>query len=152
MGVFAAMTAEPSLYEFEGVSYKVSPWTVEVIAAFERYVEKRAHDAFDRISGRLPAAAAERALSALMQDITAGVYTFGTPFMGKALQAPEHVGHMWFLCLNKMNGSVDKQLAKRMVEADYDGVIAAMNEANQDPNLRAPAAATPPATTPPPTA
>lgn len=150
MGAFAALTAEPAVYEFEGHEYRVSPWTVDVIAAFERYMEKRAHDAFDRVAGRLPAALAERALSTLMQDVTACVYTFGTPFMGKAMQAPEHVRYLWFLCLKApgpdgkpLNPGVDLALARRMAEADYDGVVLAMNRANQDPNPQTPAGPTP---------
>jgi hypothetical protein len=152
MGVFAALTGEPYPYTFEGQEYLVSPWTVDVITAFERYMEKRAHDAFDRVAARLTATQAERALSTLMQDITACVYTFGTPFMGKAMQAPEHVKYLWYLCLKACDPKIDRALAKRMAEQDYDGIVEAMNIANQDPNLRKPTISSPnetPATTTP---
>lgn len=138
MGVFASLTGEPSIYRYQDREYKVSPWTVEIIAAFERYMERKAHEAFERVSSRLTTPQAEKALSSLIQDIAACVYTFGTPFMSKALQAPEHVKYLFFLCLNKLQPEVDLALARKMVEEDYDGVIQAMNEANLDPNLRKP--------------
>lgn len=139
MGVLAAMTAEPAAYRYREKEYKVSPWTVEVMAAFERHVEGKAMEAYEKVASRLQPAAAERALSTLMQDLTACAYTFGTPFMGKALQAPEHVEYMFFLCLKKNHPEVTRQLVKEMAKDDYDGIVKVMNVANQDPNSPAPA-------------
>jgi len=138
MGVVSALTASPVKYTYDGKEYEVSPWTIEIMGAYERYLEKKAFDAFDKVSSRLSGNLAERALSTLMQDITAGVYTFGTPVVGKSLQSPENVKYIFFLCLKKNHSDIEMELVRKMAEKDYEGMLRVMNQANADPNLQTP--------------
>lgn len=138
MGVTSAMVAEPITYTFEGKEYKLSPWTVEVMAAFERYLEKKAFETYEKIASKMPASIAEKALAQLMQDITTGVYTFGTSTVGKALETPEYVRYIFFLCLKKNHPEVDMDLVRKMADVDYNGMIQIMNMVNADPNLKKP--------------
>lgn len=140
MGAVASSLGEPALYTFDGKDYKVSPFTFEIQAHFERYLEKKALEAYHRVSGLMSPEDAEKALRGIMADISAGAYTFGTPLVGKALEAPQHVRYAFFLCLKKNHpeGAVNQELVARMYKEDYAGMIGAMNRANADPNRPTP--------------
>jgi hypothetical protein len=150
VGQIADMLAEPALYSYEGKEYRVHPWTYEVQAKFERYLEKYALDAYHRQAPYLSSEDAEKALSGVMRDIAAGCFTFGSETVGKALSTPVHVKYLWFLCVKKHHPEVTLDQAGEMCRRDYGGVIRAMNMANavrpeKGPNAEGGEAAAPPA-------
>lgn len=148
MGATADILGEPSLYSYKDKEYKVSPWTFEIQAAFERYLEKNAYDAYEKSKRYLTQDEAALVLQGIVRDIATGKYTFGTDEVSRALQAPIHVRYMFYLCLRIYDKSVTQELVKKMALDDYHGIIAAMNMANADPNQKEPAATEPPAQEP----
>ena len=136
----APLLAEPALYDYKGKEYKVHPWTYEVQGKFEQYLKKRAWEAYAESEKHLGQDAADRAMAATLKDIATGYYSFGSDGVGKALQAPEHVRYIFWLCLRKHDGAVTQEQVRSMTETgdDYQAAIRIMNVANTDPNLRAP--------------
>jgi len=138
MGATADILGEPSLYTFDGKEYKVSPWTFEIQAAFERYLEKQAYDAYEKSKRYLSQDEAASVLQGIIRDVALGKYTFGTDEVSRALSSPIHVRYMFYLCLRVYDRSVTHELVKKIALADYAGMIAAMNLANAGPNQRGP--------------
>lgn len=139
MGVTADMLGEPALFEHEGQTYKVSPWNFDVQAAFERYLEKCAYDAYEKSKKFLSPEESDKTLQGVIRDVTLGKYTFGTEEISQALKVPKHVEYLFFLCLKQHHREVNLDFVKKLSRSRYYEMIAVMNLANSDPNLRKPA-------------
>ncbi len=139
MGTVAQLTAQPVPFTYKDVEYKLNPWTFEIQGLFERYLEKHIIDSFMRTSHILLAEYIDKTLAAIYRDIGAGVYTFGTETIGKALQAPPHMKYMFWLCLKKNHKEVTLELVYEMAKdsAVWERMVEAMTEANADPNAKA---------------
>lgn len=129
----AAHMGEPVLYTYKESTYRVSPWVVDVITQFQRYLERQLMDSLDRVKNRLSPEDYERALTRILKDTAAGLYTFGNAEVGKALQCEEHVTYLFFLCVKINHPEVSLAMVKQMAKDDYQGMIATMNLANADP-------------------
>lgn len=143
MGATAANLGLPAEFSLpaspsnpEARAFKVSPWTYEIQALFERYLERRAVEAVKRARDILPPDEYDRALKNALSDVALGVYTFGTEEVGKALSTPEHVKYAFWLCVNynHRDVSLDEIRSWAKDAETYRDMIAAMNAANADPN------------------
>jgi hypothetical protein len=136
MGAVANNLAIPADFEYNGQIYKVSPWTYEIQGIFERYLEQKAVEGVRRMKSYLTPDEYDKALKSVLADIGLQTYTFGTEEVGKALSAPENVEHIFWLCVNKFHPELIREDVREMSKTHYDQMIAAMNVANTDPNLR----------------
>lgn len=132
----APYLAEPALWKWKEKEWRVHPWTFEIQAAFEKWLERHAIDSYRRVAQHLSQEEADKALSSLLRDIAAGALGFGGEFAQKTLSAPVHVKRMFFLCIRKNHTDATPELVEEMAKDDYGGMIQAMNLANTDPNKR----------------
>ncbi len=146
MGAVSLALGAGSTFDFEGRVYHLAPWTFEVQGEFEKYLEREAVAACQRISTFLPADSAEKALSLLLRDIAAGIYTFGTDTVGKALESNKHSRYLVWLMFRAQPNQTDvtRELVDRMFKEKLKELMTAAKLANADPNETGPTEATKP--------
>lgn len=140
MGNVAQSLGQPVLFSRGEKEYQVSPWTLEIQAFFERYLEREILDGFYRTRQALDPEQADRVIAKVVSDIGLGKYTFGTEALGEALRAKKHLQYLFFLCVKKNHKDVqleDVAEWSRDKEA-WDRMIEAMNLANFDPKKKTP--------------
>lgn len=143
MGMVSAALGSPVDLVYDGKTYKLSPWSYDIQSSYERYLEGEAVAALKRLRPYLTEDEYREQLSETRRDVGAGLYTFGSDIVAKAIWAKPHFKHLVWLCLQKNHPEATKDLVSKMVDDQLDEVFAKMNEANADPSV-------PPTTTPTP--
>jgi hypothetical protein len=145
MGETARCIAQPATIDFEGKKYKLSPITIEVEGAFEQWLEDRAHDALRRqlARRRITEQDYREDRKALVAEIAACIYSYGSSVSAKALASVPGQKQMLFLALKAAaqdeGCDVDMALVDRIYDKMFDEVMALMEQLNADPNPQAPA-------------
>jgi len=129
VGEMAKALGMPSEVEFRGVVYKMQPWTNEVMAQFESWLERRAWQAYDRAKKNMSPGEAREMRTDLLAAISAGDYSFGSAAVAEALQSKPGIAHMLYLLLSQNKG-VTPDLVEEMVAEDMDRMLQAMDTAN----------------------
>lgn len=119
--------------EFEGKVYTLSPWTYEVQAAYERYIEREAVNALKRMKPLLTDEDYQEQLNKIQQDITIGLYTFGSEKVARSLLAKPHLKYLYYLLLRGNHPDVQMDLVGRLIDKKWEEAMEKMAEANADP-------------------
>lgn len=148
MGQIAKALGLGSEFEFQGQTYRLSPWSFKIQSEFELYLEGQAVKAVHRMRPHLSDEEYREQLDSVRRDIVRGEYTFGSESVAKAYTATPHMKYLLFLMLRDNHPDIKKDLVDQIVEERFEEAIAAMALANADPTT-SPAAPTPaPGTTP----
>lgn len=134
MGQVSAALAQGSNITFEGKEYVLSPWTYNIQAEFERYLEDYVIQVYKRLAPVMTPDERREELKRIRQEIASGEYTFGSELVAKALTSLPHLKHLLFLMLRAKQPDVTPDLVGRMVDAQHEEVMAKMAEANVDPS------------------
>lgn len=141
MGAISSSLGLPSTFVAPGGrSLQVSPWTYEIQGMFERHLESRAAEALRRLRPLMTAEDYDKAIAGVTRDAAIGVYSFGTEECSKALQTPDNVAYVFWLCVNFHHRDVSREevhMWARDIDT-YQAMVRAMNEANAAPNSTRP--------------
>ncbi len=141
MSTVSKSLAKGVLFEYQGVSYTVSPWTYDVQAEYEKYFIAKAYanvrSAKNELGNEYP-----EVRDGLRRDIDAGDYEFGKPLVMKSLNSVKNLKHLMFLslaygCKDTPSIQVTKDLITEITDKEdkFNELAEAMAEANRDPNL-----------------
>lgn len=155
MGEISKALATEGSVEFQGKAWKLSAMTVGVQGEFEVWLEERAWDVLRR-SRRWKTDQEDREDRAkLLEDITAGKYSFFSRACLEAQAQLSGMTQMIFLRLRAANPGDDKITAdfvRQLVEEKLEEVQATLAGMDADPNRNAPAPAGAAASASPPSA
>lgn len=139
----------PAIVQWEGKPYYVSPMDhVEVVAAYESYLEDQAWQAIRRAKakGYLSAEDYQEQADGIRRDIVSGVYSYGSKAWLDSIRCMQHQKQLLWLMLTHPEGQrdipislVDAMYAKPEKLAD----ILRVAFKGTDPNAAAPAAPAP---------
>lgn len=119
--------------EFEGKVYKLSPWTYKIQASYERYLEKEAFESLKRLKAYLTTEEYMSQLNRLQQDITVGVYSFGSDQVAKSFTSIPHIKQILFLMIKENHPEITKDLVDKIADKKFDEIMMKLGEANADP-------------------
>lgn len=134
MGQVSAALAQGSNITFEGREFILAPWTYNIQAEFERYLEDYVIQVYKRLAPVMTPDERREELKKIRQEIAAGEYTFGSDMVAKALTSMPHLKHLLYLMLRVKQPDVTPDLVGRLVDAQQEEVMAKMAEANADPS------------------
>lgn len=127
----------------KGKSYRLSPLTFEMQAQFEVWLEKRAVEAAKRAARYFTPAEAKEMMAQTMRDIAAGVYSFGGKVCADAAGSLHGLKFLVYLSLLPENPDVTEALVDELFEEKMEEAVELFQQANADPNPKAPAAPAP---------
>ncbi len=134
MGQISKALGMGSEFKFEDKIYKLSPWNYGIQGKFEVYLEREAVGAIQRLKDLLPGTEYREQLETVVKDVAAGVYSFGTETVAKALQSLKHLKQLLLLMLTENDTSVTSELVNRMCDTKLEDVMRAMTTANLTPD------------------
>lgn len=134
MGKVAAALGMGTTIDFEGKTYKLSPWTYKIQGEFERYLEDHLYQVYKRMAPLMTPQERLVELGKIRQEVVSGQYTFGSEVVAQALTSLPHLTHLLYLMIRVAHPEVDKELVGRIVDAQMEEVMAKMAEANADPS------------------
>jgi hypothetical protein len=131
--------------EFRGRKYRLTPWTLEMTALFEAWLEQRAWDAVERAKGAVPEDVYQRRLDTVTRLIAAGHFAFGSAAAAEAGRSLPGMKYSTYLQLKAAGGDVTERLVEDLFAEKQAESLAKLGAANApaDPPTPAP----PPATT-----
>jgi hypothetical protein len=130
--------------EFRGRKYRLTPWTLEMTALFETWLEGRAFDAVERTRGTVAEDAYRRRLDSVNRLIAAGEFQMGSECAAKAAQSLAGLKYSTHLMLKADNPDVTERLVEDLF-ADAQAQVLAKLEAAKAPADPPTTAASPPA-------
>jgi len=141
MGAVAKGLAAPVEFEFEGSTWKLSPWTYAVQEAYETHLEGIVFKKLKRQRLNLTATEYDDMLRAATRDIATGVYTFGTELVAESLRSLSNMKMMVLIMLKQGHPTLGMEFVDRVFddEVTFKEIMARMNAANSDPNGQTPA-------------
>jgi hypothetical protein len=133
--------------EFRDKKYRLTPWTLEMTALFETWLEGRAFDAVERTRGAVPEDVYLRRLDSVNRLVAAGEYAMGSEAAAKAAASLPGLKYSAFLMLKAANPDVTERLVEDMFAEVQSQVLAKLGAANApaDPPAAGESPATPPA-------
>lgn len=132
--------------EFRGRKYRLTPWTLEMTALFETWLEGRAFDAVEKTRGTVPEDVYRRRLDSVNRLIAAGEFQMGSEAAAKAAESLPGLKYSTYLMLRAGNPDVTERLVEDMFADARDQVFAKLEAAKAPGNP--PAAGESPATPP----
>lgn len=141
MGQMSQALALGALFEYQGQTYRVSPWTYRIMGDFELYLQNVAIKNCRRLRPILTEQEYEDLVHKTKKDLDIGTYTFGNPAVQEALQSAVHLRQLLLLCLQKNHPELKMEWIDKIAEEDTDKfqeLMDKMNEANADPNVQTP--------------
>jgi hypothetical protein len=134
MGAVAFVVgSDGSTYTVGEKVYELTGWTLEAMAAHEKYLEKRAEDSISRSS--LPTELKAAALVAHSERVAAFKYSYGSDVFSESLKSFPGLGHFFWQLAKVKTPALKLAEAVALVQADPGGVSQAVNDA--DPQNRA---------------
>ena len=85
--------------EFRGRKYRLTPWTLEMTALFETWLEARAFDAVERTRGTVPEDTYQRRLDSVNRLIAAGEFAMGSVAAANAAASLHGLKYSTYLML-----------------------------------------------------
>lgn len=134
MGKVAAALGLGTSFEVNGKTYSLSPWTYKIQGEFEKYLERKAVEAFQAVAPLMTPEERAHELKALRQEITGGEYSFGSDAVAKALNSVVHLTYLFYLMLRPNHPEMTLELAGELVSANMADAMAKIAEANADPS------------------
>jgi hypothetical protein len=118
--------------EFRGRKYRLTPWTLEMTALFETWLEARAFDAVERTYGTVPEDVYRRRLDSVNRLIAAGEFQMGSESTVKMAGSLSGLKYSTYLMLKAANPEVTERLVEDMF-AEVQGQVLAKLEAAKAP-------------------
>jgi hypothetical protein len=151
MGAVAQALGKGSILPYQGKDYPLAPWTLNVQGDFELHLEQEARKQLRAACKELMPDEASDMRRVVMQDITAGVYSFGGSAAFKSMTSARHMPYLLYLQLRDGAKSEDRhlitpELARQMAEEDADACLDAMTSANPTKPAKTPETPTTPMT------
>lgn len=95
--------------------YDLAPMDhVQVIADFEAHLRGRALQEVDKTRQLMGPLAGDVAMRAYLDNATAGVYDFASPFWLESIRSPAHQKAILWFCLRAKDRTVTRQLAEQI--------------------------------------
>lgn len=140
MGQIARSLGTPKTFEFEGKSYKISPWTYDILARFEDYLETDALRNMKKMRPYLTDEEYKDLAHKTRQDLDSDRYTFGGEAIKEQLKSTSHLKVLTLFCLQIEHPQLDLNFFKEVEKEPekFQELIELMFEANADPNVQDP--------------
>lgn len=133
MGEHAKALGLGAQFEWQGQTWHLSPWSFGIQGQYEKYLEDQAIQAVRRQSRYLSAEEYQDLLQKTIQDIAAGVYSFGSKVVQESLKSLNNFQHIVLLCLKKNHPKVTKEEVQDIVKEMGEELMEKMTMANSDP-------------------
>jgi hypothetical protein len=136
--------------EFRGRKYRLTPWTLEMTALFETWLEGRAFDAVERTRGGCPDDVYQRRLDSVNRLIAAGEFAMGSKAASVAAVSLPGLKYSTYLMLRAASPDVTERLVEDLFAEAQAQVLAKLEAAKApaDPPTPAGVPAGVPATSP----
>jgi hypothetical protein len=132
--------------DFRGRKYRLTPWTLEMTALFETWLEARAFDAVEKTFGTVPEDVYRRRLDSVNRLIAAGEFQMGSESTVKMAASLPGLKYSTYLMLKAANPDVTERLVEDMfteVQAQVFAKLEAAKAPADPPTPPTPAAAAP---------
>lgn len=126
--------------EHKGKRYEVAPLDLDMLAAFEVWLEDNAWRRVERSRGRVSEAVYQERHDRVTAQIGSGVYAFDGASARRAAATTAGKKYLFYLMLSRANREVNEELACEIFEADAVAAQARMDAGSPGPNAEAPAA------------
>jgi hypothetical protein len=130
--------------DFRGRKYRLTPWTLEMTALFETWLEGRAFDAVERTYGTVPEDVYRRRLDSVNRLIAAGEFQMGSDAASKMAASLAGLKFSTYLMLKSGNPDVTERLVEDLFAEAQDQVLAKLEAAKAPADPPTEGAATPP--------
>jgi len=124
--------------EFRGHKYRLTPWTLEMTALFETWLEARAFDAVERTFGTVPEDVYRRRLDSVNRLIAAGELQMGSESSVKMAASLAGLKYSTYLMLKAANPDVTERLVEDMFTEVQAQVLAKLEAAKAPADPPAP--------------
>lgn len=140
MGEAAQAGGKGPQIDYQGVSYELSPWDVDMAEMLELWLEERAWQSVERHRHRITPEEYERRLGIVAKQIAAGDYSYLSPAFARASSSLPGQRYISFLMLMRKNRGMTVELAAEICDANLALVKAKMESMEAlDPNSGSPA-------------
>lgn len=126
MGDLADALNAPHLFDFEGMTWQLTPPKNKTYARFQRWLELDAIRSIRELRGGISAEEYRELLAAAGRDITAKKYAVGKPAYLEASQSPEGMREWIRLMLLPCHPQADAELVTRMTEDEPTAEVLVM--------------------------
>lgn len=136
MGQLARALGIGAEFDFEGVTYRLSPPKPNLQAKFETWLEKKAWEVLKRQKQFMEPDEYRSARTDLLGSIAASEYDFGGELVRKSINGSlEGLTHWCWILLHDTDPTVEESTVRKMVEAEVMEILAALERNNPDPTL-----------------
>ncbi len=125
-------------FEYDGKTYRLSPWTYRIQGEFERYLEDFAMRTVRRMKPYTTDPEYRELLASVHRDVASGFYNFGGKAASEAMGTLSHLQYLVLLCLKPGYPEVTPELVQKMFETKLEELMQKIGEANNDPNRTGP--------------
>jgi hypothetical protein len=115
--------------EFRGRKYRLTPWTLEMTALFETWLEARAFDAVERTRGTVPEEVYLRRLDSVNRLIVGGEFAMGSNAASVAAGSLAGLKYSTYLMLRACSPDVTERLVEDMFTEAQGQVLAKLEAA-----------------------
>jgi hypothetical protein len=130
--------------EFRGRKYRLTPWTLEMTALFQTWLEGRAFDAVERTRGTVSEDVYRRRLDSVNRLIAAGEFEMGSEAAAKVAGSLAGLKYSTYLMLRHANPDVTERLVEDIFAEAGDQILAKLEAAKAPADPSTTEAATPP--------
>ena len=142
MGELSKLLEQEETITHNGVTYKLSPLTLERQAEFEQWLENRAWESLERRRIRMPQHAFDAEAGRIFRDVAADMYGFFSDCARNAMAEPLGKGNrqLIYLRIKANHPDVTEGLVFEIVEKQGEELLRKIRTMDHDPNSQAPQA------------
>lgn len=141
MGFLSKALGMGSTFEHKGQTYRMSGLSLGIQAQFELYYEGVVIAKAKSLRSHFtPAELADAdPVAAVVRDISAGMYTFGSRACSEALKLPQHITYLMYLMIHENHPEVTFARVQEMFSDNFDAAITAFQASeSSDPKASRP--------------
>lgn len=140
MGEAARVFGKGSSFEWRGQRYTLAPLDLDMLAAFEAWLEDNAFQRVERMRHRVTADVYARRLEEVTKLVASGAFRYNGPLADEASASPEGQKYLLLLRLARHHAEITADTVEQMWQEHYQAILARIEAMERDPNSPAPAA------------
>lgn len=135
MGNIGKALGQPAEFQFEGKTYKLSPWTFNVLGKYESFLEDQALRKVHRLAKTIGPMEYQEALDRVLEKISLNQYSYGSPLFGQSFQVVDNLKRILCYSIQENHPEVGMEFTKRLLDSKEGAhLLNLMADVNKDPN------------------
>ena len=139
MGTHAKALALPAEFPWRDRTWKLTPWTYQVMGEYEQYLQDSAFRTMKRMRKHLSEVEYASLTGKTREDVDSGKYNFDGEVCRRSLDVFANFAYITYLCLREHQPDVTYDLARELLKEEGELVVEKFRELNSDPNPKTPA-------------